>query len=147
MPNTPDWKEKAEIQYKSEREDVRDARKSGFFRYIILLVVVGIVFGVIHLAEWMFDGGSLIPSGRDVAWASGGIVFTLAGGYLSERYEEEKSIREQRLVRIELKIDAVLLRYDEMLAKHDEMLIRQKDLHRDVQRMMSDAELRAHGLP
>jgi hypothetical protein len=108
MPSTPDWEKEAEEKYNRERENIRHESKVGFALQFLMLFVVVIILVVIHLAEWMFSGGSLIPNGRDAAWAAGSIAFVLAGAYLSERYEEAKSIREQRLIRLEMKIDVLL---------------------------------------
>jgi hypothetical protein len=117
MPSTPDWEKEAEKKYDREREDIRHESKARFAFYILLVGVVVFIFGVGHLVEWMFDGGNLIPSGSEVTWALGGLAITLAGGYLGERYEEAKSIREQRLIRLEMKIDTLLDRQDRVDSK------------------------------
>jgi hypothetical protein len=112
MPSTPDWKKEAEEKYNRERADIRHESKVGFALQFLMLFVVAIVLVLAHLAEWIFSGGNLIPSGRDAAWAAGSIAFVLAGIYLSERFEEAKSIREQRLIRLEMKIDALLDKHE-----------------------------------
>jgi hypothetical protein len=114
MPSTPDWEKEAEKKYDREQEDIRHESKAGFAFQILLVVVMAFLFVIGHLVEWMFDGGNLIPSGSEVAWALGGLAITLAGGYISERYEEAKSMREQRLIRLEMKIDTLLDKQDDV---------------------------------
>jgi hypothetical protein len=98
--------QKKEAEEKYQRE--RHAGKAEIAFYILLLIVLAVVLGAIHVAEWMFNGGNLIPSGREAIWALGAIAIPLAGAYLGGRYEEAKSIRDQRLIRLEMKIDELL---------------------------------------
>jgi hypothetical protein len=111
MKDTTDCKKEAEEQYKAEREDMNAEVKSGFYFHLLLYLLLGVVAGVIYVINWMVVGGTFLPSNHDVVWviaiAVGGIPFT----YLMERHDRIREVHEQRLIRLEMKIDALLDRH------------------------------------
>lgn len=110
MADTPDWKKEAEEKYKDEREDMNAEVKSGFYFHLFLYLLIGVVFGIIYVVNWMIVGGNFLPN-REAAWLIaafiGGVPFT----YLMERHDRIREVREQRLIRLEMKIDALLDRH------------------------------------
>lgn len=111
MPSTPDWKKEAEEQYKDEREDINAEVKSGFYFYLFFYLCFGAVAGIIYVINWLVVGGAFLPSDHESVWviaiALGGIPFT----YLMERHDRIRELREQRLIRLEMKIDALFDRH------------------------------------
>jgi hypothetical protein len=113
MQDSSDWKKRAEAEHKRERKDIEQEGKSGLALYVVFGVLWAVVFGVVHIAEWMFRGGKLLPSSFGVGMAVLWFVGALAFGYISERHEKATSIREERLIRLEMKLDTLLNRHDQ----------------------------------
>jgi hypothetical protein len=109
MPKTSEWKEKAEAEYKREKEDVEADGKAIFALYVFYLIILVILFGTIYFVKWMIVGGNFLPhSWSDAAWGIVAVFGFLPISYLVERRDKAKEIREQRLIRLEMKIDTVL---------------------------------------
>jgi hypothetical protein len=111
MADTPDWEKEAEAKYKDEREDMNADVKSGVYFHLFLYLSLAVVAGIIYVIYWMVVGGTFLPSDHNAGWviaiAVGGIPFT----YLMERRDRIREVREQRLIRLEMKIDALLDRH------------------------------------
>ncbi len=114
MPSTPDWKKRAENQYNNERENLNDEIKSRFYLYLLIFGVFGVIFGAFYVVRWMIVGGDFLPSHHESLWTiiviAGYVPFT----YVMERFDRKREIREQRLIRIEMKIDALLDKQDDV---------------------------------
>jgi hypothetical protein len=125
MPSKPDWKKEAEKKYKSEQEDLNRDVKSGFTLHLFLLAVIAVVFGAVYVVKWLIVGGDFLPSNRDAIWAiavvGGGIPFT----YVMERLDRKREVREQRLIRLEMKIDT-------LLGKHEHVDSQLTDLRHEI---------------
>ncbi len=139
MSDTVDWKKKAEAEYQNEKESIRDEVRTGLYLHLIIYTVLGVVFGLVYVIRWMIVGDSFLPSNHDAIWAIGVFVGGIPCVYLMDRNDRISEIREQRLVRLELKIDALMNQQDASSARYEE-------LQRDVQRTMSDTDLHIRGL-
>lgn len=131
MPDTPDWKKKAEDEHEREREDIEAGGKSEFALHILLLIVVVVVFGAMHIGRWMFMGGSLIPSISDIALVSMMLVSILVGGYFFGRRDKATSIREERLIRLEMKIDALLDKHERIESNFSDLKDEVREAYRN----------------
>jgi hypothetical protein len=82
--------------------------KSGFYFHLFLYLFLGVVAGVIYVIHWMVVGGTFLPSDHNTVWVIAIAVGFLPFTYLMERRDRIREIREQRLIRLEMKIDALL---------------------------------------
>jgi hypothetical protein len=108
MPNTPNWDQQVEIVRKRESEEIRYTSRISIFFSIILLIGASIVFGVIQLVRWGVMGGTLLPAKTDIYWFAGMVIWIVLLPPVFERLAEVRKLRAQRLIRLEMKIDALL---------------------------------------
>jgi hypothetical protein len=108
MQDTPDWKERAEAEYKKEREGIRADVKVGFYLLLFVYIFLGVVFGAIYVVKWMIVGGDFLPSNHDAVWIIAIVVGGIPFSYVLEWQDRKREVREQRLIRLEMKIDVLL---------------------------------------
>ncbi|MBS1798448.1 MAG: hypothetical protein JSS95_01345 [Acidobacteria bacterium] len=139
MADTPDWKKKAKAEYENEEERIRTDVKAGFYLHLFIFVFLGVVFGAIYVIRWMIVRDNFLPSSHDAAWMIAIAIGAVPFIYFTDRHDRIREVREQRLIRLEMKIDAMLAEQDALLARYEELL-------RDVRRTMSDTELHIRGI-
>jgi hypothetical protein len=108
MPGTPDWKTEAEAKHEREQEEIRAKVKSGFYLQSFLLVFAGLVIGAVYVVKCLVAGESVVPSSRDAVWLAIVIVGMFPCNYLLERHDRIREVREQRLIRLEMKMNALM---------------------------------------
>lgn len=108
MPSTPDWKKEAEEEDEKEQKKVNAQAKSRFYLLSFLLVFVGVIMATFHVVWWLVVGGNFLPPKGEAVWVVAGMVGAYPLTYFIERYDRIREIREQRLIRLEMKLDALL---------------------------------------
>jgi hypothetical protein len=93
----------------------------------IVLAILVVVYGVIQIVKWLIGSGNLLPTHSDIVDIVGFLIFFFVGGHFWDIHQQINRNRNLRLIRVEMKLDA--------------LLERQKDIYKTV----SDAEMRGRG--
>jgi hypothetical protein len=112
MPSTPDWEKEVESKYEREQEEIRHTSRISVFFSVLVLIGASIVFGVVQFVRWGLMGESLLPAKTDVYWFAGMVIWLVILPPVFERWEEARKLSIRRLIRLEMKIDALLERHD-----------------------------------
>lgn len=111
MPNTSNWDQQAETVRKRELEEIRYTSRISILLSVIALIGASIVFGLIQLVRWEFQGENLVPAKTDIYWFAGMVLWLVLLPPVIERWGEMRKLRAQRLIPLEMKIDALLDRH------------------------------------
>ncbi|HEY0264046.1 MAG TPA: hypothetical protein VGC07_05950 [Granulicella sp.] len=112
MPSTPDWTKRAENQYENEQREIRQTGRIGTSISVFAFIGASIVLGVIQLVRWGLEGKSLLPTRLDIYWFAGVAIWIVILPPVFERWDEARKLRAQRLIRLEIKLDALLDRHE-----------------------------------
>lgn len=93
-----------EKQLKSDREEALSERKAGALLNGCVVLFTAVAFVIVRLCTWALGWRDF--SIRDLEWGAGIVVVILFGGWAFSHFDW--TIRDKRLIRIELKIDRLL---------------------------------------
>jgi amino acid permease len=109
MSKASEWKRQAEAEdWKAQRnyeDDVRFIFHINVF-YLIILIILCVV---IYIGKWLIMGGDFLPDNWWTAtWEAVAILSVVPFMYVTDRWEKAKEFREQRIIRLETKIEELL---------------------------------------
>lgn len=127
MLNDREFSRAAEEQLRKEQKEAREENKGSFWPIMGGVAIVGIIYLVSHAAQWLLGYATLLPNRTDVLDMAGGLTLIIIVGGFFDAYQRAMRVRDKRLIRVEMKLDALLERQGE------------------IYKAVSDAEMRTRG--